>query len=229
MGYTHYWRRKEKYKKETMDLVVRDLKEVVAFLEPVVPLAGGLGEGKATISRELICFNGPRGCGHENRNLGITWPDKEAYGISLAYEKGEALSKGTILTVLSGEQESLTLKDGDVAGKWFAGAKLRARTCGGDCSHETFYFPRLLRDIPAWQEPEEGLYFSFCKTAYKPYDTTVTAALIILKNYLGDEIQILSDGDLKDWSEAMMICRAVLGYGMKFQLDRGGDDETDNE
>ncbi len=68
-----------------------------------------------------------------------------------------------------------------VNGPWFAGAVLQARSCDGDCSHETF---RLYRS--------DQHYFGFCKTACKPYDIAVTAALIIVKHYVRD-IHVSSD------------------------------------
>ena len=36
--------------------------------------------------------------------------------------------------------------------------------------------------------------FDFCKTAAKPYDTPVTAILILAKIELGDQISVRSDG-----------------------------------
>lgn len=56
---------------------------------------------------------------------------------------------------------------------WFNGV--------GDDGHETFI---------ASSDPGTG----FCKTARKPYDLYVAAALMLLKHHLGDVIEIDSDG-----------------------------------
>lgn len=97
---------------------------------------------------------------------------------------------------------------------------MSARTCDGDCSHETF---RVERD---W-EPEkwqtnwqtEGI-FSCCKTAYKPYDILVTACLIALKQHFPDVFTITSDGESHDWEDGRRLCQHVLGYGADFCLDK---------
>jgi hypothetical protein len=58
----------------------------------------------------------------------------------------------------------------------------------GDDGHETFVFPGYFG-------------FNFCKTAYKPYDAVVTAALIAARaHFPPDELEIASDGDWGDWS-----------------------------
>ena len=73
--------------KERYEKVVRDFKGVMKVLSPFVPLAGGLGEGRAVINNERIWFNGFEKCGHADRNLGITWPDDEAKGIAFIVEQ----------------------------------------------------------------------------------------------------------------------------------------------
>ena len=52
----------------------------------------------------------------------------------------------------------------------------------GDNSHETFVLSSYKGD------------FNFCKTARKPYDIVVCKVLLILKHYLGDGINVSSDG-----------------------------------
>lgn len=61
----------------------------------------------------------------------------------------------------------------------------------GEKGHETFYFSRTKEeDSPVW----------FCKTARKPYDALVVAALCILKKHFGNRIRVSSDGDWKtEW------------------------------
>jgi hypothetical protein len=236
MGYTHYWKRVKKLDKEQYGKVVKDFKEVMKHLSAFVPLAGGSGKGKAEISSERICFNGVEKCGHVDRNLGITWPDEQAHGIAFVVERYEEIPTQTLITMLCGQEEELAVNDSDVSGTWFAGLKLRQRTCGGDCSHETFDLP-LEIEKDDWHEPigeishynqngspvyndkkEVGLYFEFCKTAYKPYDLTVIICLIIAKHYLKEQIIVSSDGTLDNWKDGMLLCQKILGYGLDFRL-----------
>ena len=114
--------------------------------------------------------------------------------------------------------------------------RLPCRSCGGDCSHETFSLP-VEMEKNDWQKPiveishydqygkpvcndkeEVGFYFEFCKTAYKPYDLAVIICLIIAKHHLKEEIIVSSDGALDNWKDGMLICQKILGYGLDFTL-----------
>jgi len=141
-----------------------------------------------------------------------------------------------LLTLLCGQEEELAVNDSDVSGTWFAGLKLKHRSCGGDCSHETFDLPLEVEKEdrqkpidkishydqcgePVYNNPEEvGLYFAFCKTAYKPYDLAVIICLIIAKHHLKDEIIVTSDGTIDNLQDGMLICQKILGYGLDFTL-----------
>jgi len=235
LGYTHYWKRVEKFDKQQFEKVVRDFKKVMAYLSPFVPLADGLGKGKAVINSRRIWFNGMEKCGHTDRNLGITWPDKNASGIAFVAGRYKDVPTKTLLTLLCGQEEELAVNDSDVSGTWFAGLKLKHRSCAGDCSHETFSLPvKIEKDD--WQKPigeishydqhgkpvyndkkEIGLYFNCCKTAYKPYDLAVIICLIIAKHHLTKEILVSSDGTLENWKDGMLICQKILGYGLDFK------------
>lgn len=186
MGYTHYWRRVPEIPTDKFEAIIEDFKELVPVLENVmgIKLAGPGGEGKLEITKDTIAFNGPEKCGHKERNLGITWPSKDARGVN----KGGSNA---------------------VSGAWFAGAQLSSRTCGGDCSHESMVIERVYQkehDL----HPEDALKFAFCKTAYKPYDLAVTSLLIIAKHYLRHNIHVSSDGEPKDWLDARRIVRHTL-------------------
>ena len=236
MGYTHYWKRVEKFDKEQFEKVVRDFKAVLKHLSEFVPLAGGFGEGEPEINSKRIWFNGVENCGHTDRNLGITWPDKNASGIALVVDKCKDIPTRTLLTVLCGQEEELAVNDSDVSGTWFAGLKLKHRTCGGDCSHETFGLPmRIGKDDcqksigkishydqdgkPVYNDAiAVGRYFEFCKTAYKPYDLAVIICLLIAKHHLKEQILISSDGAIDNWRDAMLVCQKILGYGLDFTL-----------
>lgn len=71
----------------------------------------------------------------------------------------------------------------------------------GDLGHETFYMPRV---------KEEGDSFMFCKTARKPYDHVVCAALIIANHHAPECFDIGSDGGPEDWMPALEHVRSVL-------------------
>ena len=73
----------------------------------------------------------------------------------------------------------------------------------GDLGHENFSLREHYK-----QNLEES--FNFCKTAHKPYDAVVVACLITLKYYLGDLIQVDSDGDKSDWVNGLELARSVL-------------------
>ena len=93
------------------------------------------------------------------------------------------------------------------------------RTCGGDCSHESFYLPRVYKP-DAHDQLRGGKFFGFTKTAYKPYDLAVNAALIIAKHHLGGAVVVRSDGELEHWKDGMALCQQILGYGNEFRLDQ---------
>ena len=59
----------------------------------------------------------------------------------------------------------------------------------------------------------------FCKTERMPYDIAVTTFLIICKHYLGDDIEVKSDGKNKGFNSARIFCDKVLGYGLDFVSD----------
>ena len=237
VGYTHYWKRVEKFDKQQFEKVVRDFKAVLKHLSEFVPLAGGLGESEPEINSKRIWFNGMQNCGHTDRNLGITWPDKNASGIAFVAKRYKDVPTRTLLTTLCGQEEDLAVNDSDVSGTWFAGLKLKHRSCAGDCSHETFSLPVRI-EKEDWQKPigkishydangkpvyndteEVGRYFEFCKTAYKPYDLAVIICLIIAKHHLKEEIIETSDGTLDNWKDGMLICQKILGYGLDFTLN----------
>jgi len=189
VGYTHYWYRRRVYPRQKMRAIVDDFAKVVAELEAWgVVIKGPDGTGEPILTGEEVAFNGDANCGHPRRELGIPWPDDDAFGVGRA---------------------------ATVSGQWFAGALLKRRTCNGDCSHETFYFPRvMLRD----HHTALDYHFDSCKTAFKPYDLAVQAFLIVAKHHLGDEILISSDGDEQHWIDAQNLVDHTLGYGMDFDL-----------
>lgn len=87
----------------------------------------------------------------------------------------------------------------------------------GDPDHETFRIARVYDGRPHG-EPD-GLEFEFCKTAQKPYDVVVTAALIALKARFGDGVRVSSDGDYTDWEPGIVLADKVLGTGDRWLFD----------
>ena len=235
MGYTHYYYVAPEFDAKAFGRVAADFKKLAAPLKHLgVVLADGGGENHPTVSPTEIVFNGLEACGHEKRDLGITWPAAKATGIAKngVDQQLNEITKST----------------------WFAGATLETRACGGDCSHETFALEQKLEttmkrydgttyeleaqeEFCSWRNQdgtrkknpvnEIGKYFQCTKTAFKPYDLAVTAALVIAKRHLGDAIIIHSDGDMENWHEAMQLCHHFLGYGRGFCLDDGESDPLD--
>lgn len=196
MGYTHYWRREKTIDPETFSKIVGDFRKLLPLFKTLdIQLADGMGEGEPTFTDEKIWFNGKTNCGHKEFDLGIAWPSDGPTKFGTAPDAEEAHD-----------------------GTWFAGVKLNQRTCGGDCSHETFAFARET-ELREWDKPDEnGRYFAFTKTAFKPYDLAVNACLIIIKHYLGDKIKVSSDGEMKDWQDAIDICQNAFDYGKEFVI-----------
>ena len=201
MGYTHYWYRPTVINQTAFNRIVADFRRLVPVLEAVgIPLAGYDGRGSLSLTDEAIRFNGVAKCGHpEDHAVAIAWPTATAAGV-----------------------RTNPLAD-PKAGRWFAGAEIQTRACEGDCSHETFALIRTYTP-KTWETPEKGLYFEFCKTAFKPYDVAVTAALVIAKHYLGDRLTVRSDGTLTHWQDAMMLCQIELNYGLGFGLDEEAEE-----
>jgi hypothetical protein len=68
----------------------------------------------------------------------------------------------------------------------------------GADSHETFFVSA------------ERVDFNFCKTNQKPYDTAVTASLILAKKIFGDIIEVSSDGDASDWQSGVLLFETIF-------------------
>lgn len=72
----------------------------------------------------------------------------------------------------------------------------------GDGAHESFYI-----ELPVGDERYD---YGFCKTAEKPYDTAVTASLILAKKIFGEDIEIKSDGNWSDWQGGQLLYESVF-------------------
>jgi hypothetical protein len=96
-----------------------------------------------------------------------------------------------------------------IVGDWFAGHQIDARVCDGDCSYESFYFTSEKTD------------FSFCKTAFRPYDLAVNCILLIAKYHLDNAITVSTDGLTQHWKDAEILCNHFLHYNIHVEVIRG--------
>lgn len=60
-------------------------------------------------------------------------------------------------------------------------------------SHETFVLDRFKPENPSYRK-DDPEYFSFCKTARKPYDRVVVSIMVAAKAIASDALTISSDG-----------------------------------
>lgn len=199
MGYTHYWYRPVSIQEEVFKKIVEDFRKLMpVFASHGIILAGPSGTGAPEITDSEIAFNGASNCGHPKRDdVSIPWPSEDAGGV------GQANSEYN-------------------AGSWFAGALLRTRICDGNCSYETFRISSVF-DIDHRWPLNEGWAFDCTKTAFRPYDIAVCAAMIVAKQHLEDQIVIRSDGIEQHWFDAKLLCHQTLGYGMRPAIDAQKD------
>jgi hypothetical protein len=206
MGYTHHWYRPPVIDKEIFQGIRADFEKLILPLADVgVPLAGWRGTDAPQIEDEAIRFNGLRNCGHPpNEDIFVPYPSDHAHGI------------GPSSTAI---------------GECDAYLRIDHRCCNGSCSHEAFVFPRMAdrRETESDDEETRGLVFYWTKTAFKPYDIAVTAALIIAKRYLREKLvvesngltpqwQVESNGLTPQWQDAKELCQQHLGYGDWFGI-----------
>ncbi|KKN79217.1 hypothetical protein LCGC14_0342340 [marine sediment metagenome] len=209
MGYTHYW-----YRKPELD----DAKfaEFADATEKIIAESERLGIKIDNDSdKNTVFFNGsdvqPVGEWTTNEPLGIAWPSEYA----------------GLVDVLA---DPCTSK---VDGDWFAGKTLAKRTAPinngtglGEGDHETMYIEKIVPPDDLSREfakvRNQELLFAFCKTAYKPYDLTVTACLIAFKHFFGEDVVISTDGDDKDWLDGKLVCQKLFGYGLEYSINSDG-------
>jgi hypothetical protein len=198
MGYSHNWYRPPVIADEVFQSIRKDFEKLILPLADFgVPLAGGNGRNEPTINNEEIRFNGVRDCGHpECEEIAVPYPLDTARGIGPSHD---------------------AIGDCD----WVV--RLKYRCCGGSCAHEAFALPKVTdREVTTSgtsDEPEvRGLVFYWTKTAFKPYDVAVTAALLIAKRYLHEQLVVHSNGLDEQWADAKELCQQQLGYGDWFAI-----------
>lgn len=68
----------------------------------------------------------------------------------------------------------------------------------------------LMQPAPIWDTERKRVH-AFCKTLRLPYDTAITAVLIVMAEQLRDDIRIYSDGGVEDWQPGIGFATRVLG------------------
>jgi hypothetical protein len=81
--------------------------------------------------------------------------------------------------------------------------------------YETFSWSRLVR--PWDKDNTAGRVFDCCKTAQRPYDVAVVAALLLAHSYYGDAVSLGSDGDAPDLAPALALLAEAFP-GRQFSL-----------
>ena len=88
----------------------------------------------------------------------------------------------------------------------------------GDDAYEALCYPPDFEWNRGFR-PVESLGFAFCKTARKPYDVVVCAALLAIKHHQGDNVEILSDGEFDDeWQPAYRLYRRATGRELPLEF-----------
>lgn len=208
MGYSHYLYTPKEIKKRTWNKITKDVKIVLEYIDTQmgVKLANGSGEPNTSpdIDGQCICFNGsdaqPAGLWTTNENISLPWPSNSA---SITDTDESPISEKT-------------------DGTWFAGDLVSQRVAPvdnltglGSGSYETCYIDRISEGHFV---DREKLYFSCCKTAYRPYDIAVTAVYLIVKHYVPECI-VRTDGKDKDWLDARILLENLLQYGMSVEVE----------
>ena len=132
--------------------------------------------------------------------------------------------------VVDGNPEEKCLAGYDGTGKAEITDKIICFNGIGDESHESFRLEQSMSNEEVEDQKKifslrskdikpDTKFFTFTKTAEKPYDIYVQTALIIAKHYLKTKIDVESDGDNDRWDDASALCTKVLGYGKTFKLD----------
>jgi hypothetical protein len=194
MGYTHYWHRPGVINQEKFHRIRVDFERLILPLADAgVELAGCYGDGPPEITDELIIFNGLNDCGHpDDEEIVVPYPSEDAEGIGPSSTAVDQDSNGLIVHI-------------------------KHRCCNGRCSYEPFSFPMFLPMEGRFPD-NAGLYVQGTKTAFRPYDIAVTAALLVAKKYLKNDLVVHTNGGDCQWADARRICQSTLGFGDWFGI-----------
>lgn len=195
MGYSHYWKRNPTISLRTYALMVADFERVQPVMrQRGLLLAGPMGSGRPVVNSQEIAFNGRIRCRHAAPSEINVFADM--------------LRVATVMSLPDGEREA--------EGRRLWEEEHTRRRCPGDCSFESFHFPRRMpRGYP---RNGDGTVWDRVKTNFRPYDVAVTVMLLIARRHLGDRLIIESDGGQSQWWDARLLCQSVLGYGLTLPL-----------
>lgn len=175
-----------------------DVRAILSRAEDMgVRISGPTGKGQPEIGPETIAFNGSDRCGHRYRDLGKPWASPTASGIEEVEPPYDAAAE-----------------------PWMSGPYLSTRVCGGSCAGEAFIVDRkyLVRDWERAEAPRR--YACSCETRFKPYDLIVAAALVRLKEHLGESITIKSHNPDNAFEDAKRFCRELFGWAAHFNVEK---------
>lgn len=147
----------------------------------------------------------------QRRNIGRAAWDEISTDLQALLKHAEHV-QGIALRDWSGEGVTRPIFDGETVA--FNGA--------GEDSHESFVVNRILPPLEEWQG-RAGIRrgWSFCKTARKPYDVAVTAALCYLAT-IAETHTATSDGTGRDWLAGLEMARQALPrYANRIDLPMG--------
>jgi len=80
-------------------------------------------------------------------------------------------------------------------------------------NHETFVLERVM---PPPNLDYKDHFFSFCKTAQKPYDLMVMCVLLVANKLEPDVITYATDGEKSDWQPAIILVKEVCSLDVSF-------------
>lgn len=196
MAYAHYWERVAEFDRDSFVKAVEDIRLIISrAVDMGLRVAGPTGAGVPELSKQTIAFNGSSECGHRYRDLGKPFAASDATGVE--------------------EKEPPYDAESD---PWFSGPYLETRVCNGNCAAEPFVVDRkyLVRN---WERKNDtGTYSCDVETHFKPYDLIVTAALIRLKERLGDAIVVSSENPENGFEDAKRLCRELFGWAARWEL-----------
>jgi hypothetical protein len=190
------WTRTLELDREPFANAAEDVQIILSRLRDMgLRIAGPAGAGKPEMDSETIAFNGAAACGHRYRDLGKPFASPTASGVEEREPPYDAAAE-----------------------PWYSGPYLDTRVCGGNCAAQPFVMDRkyMVRD---WERPIAGGHYDCeCETHFKPYDLAVTAALIRIKERLGDAIEISSENPDHGFDDAKRLCRELFGWGSRFDI-----------
>lgn len=74
-------------------------------------------------------------------------------------------------------------------------------------------------DYETFEFKRDDKSFSFCKTAHKPYDLVVTAAMLVIKRHWDNHaLRISGDGKANGFIEGFKFAAEVLGWDKDVEI-----------